>query len=68
MRRRNHHSNPIKRRSDDSGFKAKLFVLIAHIGIVVGALTAFVALLRSLIGLERELEERQDRKRGRGPR
>jgi hypothetical protein len=42
-----------------------VLVLLAHIGFVLGVLTGFVALLRNLLGLERELEERRERRRQR---
>jgi hypothetical protein len=38
---------------------------LLEIGVVVGALSGVVALLRGLLGLEREWEERRERRRRR---
>jgi hypothetical protein len=40
-------------------------VLLVHIGFILGLVSGFVALLRAALGLEREWEERRDRRRRR---
>ena len=40
-----------------------MFPLLANIGIALAVLTAFVSLLRALLGLEREWEDRRKRRR-----
>jgi hypothetical protein len=58
-----HHPNPKAKEVSNETKSTMLLALLANIGFVVGVLAGFIALLRGLLGLERELEERRKRRR-----